>query len=88
LPPSRSGIADYSALLLPELRSTSTSSSPDRRFRRSGADIRLYHVGNDAEAHGWIVEAREEPGVVVLHDSSHHRRRLTFSAATAGYPRR
>src|SRR6185437_9432621 len=29
----------------------------------------LYHVGNDPESHGWIVEAlSRRPGVVVLHD--------------------
>ncbi len=34
-----------------------------------GSDVCLYHVGNNPEAHGWIVEAlRRRPGVVVLHD--------------------
>ena len=33
------------------------------------ADVALYHVGNDPEAHGWIVDAlRKRPGVVVLHE--------------------
>jgi glycosyltransferase involved in cell wall biosynthesis len=33
------------------------------------ADVALYHVGNDPESHGWIVDAlRRRPGVVVLHD--------------------
>ena len=69
LPPSRSGIADYSALLLPALRERRR-----RRRRRAGqgaphADVALYHVGNDPDAHGWIVDALDErPGVVVLHD--------------------
>ena len=32
-------------------------------------DVALYHVGNNPEAHGWIVDAlRRRPGVVVLHD--------------------
>jgi glycosyltransferase involved in cell wall biosynthesis len=31
--------------------------------------VALYHVGNDPDAHGWIVDAlREQPGVVVLHE--------------------
>ena len=29
----------------------------------------LYHVGNDPDAHGWIVDAlKRRPGVVVLHE--------------------
>ena len=52
LPPSRSGIADYSALLLPELeRSLDLVVVRPGRFRRApAADVRVYHVGNDAEA--------------------------------------
>jgi glycosyltransferase involved in cell wall biosynthesis len=71
LPPSRSGIADYSALLLPELeqRIDVEIARPGRLRRAPKADIALYHVGNDPEAHGWIVEAlRRRPGVVVLHE--------------------
>ena len=71
LPPSRSGIADYSALLLPSLESRIdvVLGRPGRFRRRPEADIALYHVGNDPEAHGWIVEAlRRRAGVVVLHE--------------------
>ena len=29
----------------------------------------LYHVGNDPDSHGWIVDAlRKRPGIVVLHE--------------------
>ena len=29
----------------------------------------MYHIGNDPDAHGWVVDAlRRRPGVVVLHD--------------------
>ena len=72
MPPERSGIADYSALLLPALR------APDRRRGRHAGvasapraepTSAVYHVGNNPDAHGWIVEAlRRRPGVVVLHD--------------------
>ena len=60
------------------------------RFRKDPpADVALYHVGNDAEAHGWIVEAlRRRPGVVVLHDFVLHHLvvGLTFSRGdAAGY---
>jgi len=69
LPPSRSGIADYSALLLPALRARLdvVVASPGRRA--PDADVALYHVGNDPDAHGWIVDAlQRRPGVVVLHE--------------------
>ena len=91
MPPSRSGIADYSALLLPELsRRVDVVVAKQGRFRRDpAADIALYHVGNDAEAHGWIVEAlRRRPGVVVLHDFVLHHLvvGLTFARGdSAGY---
>jgi len=69
-PPERTGISEYSELLLPALREridvevVARGASPPR-----GADVCLYHVGNNPDAHGWIVEAlRKRPGVVVLHD--------------------
>jgi glycosyltransferase involved in cell wall biosynthesis len=71
LPPSRSGIADYSALLLPELaeRVDVVVARRGRLRREPKADVCLYHVGNDPAEHGWIVEAlRRRPGVVVLHE--------------------
>jgi len=75
LPPERSGIADYSAMLLPELQERVeievVRRSARRRGRRAAArcDVALYHVGNDPEHHWWIVEElRRRPGVVVLHD--------------------
>src|SRR5439155_17664120 len=70
LPPERSGIADYSALLLPALgRLVRIEVVRRGRTRPVPADVALYHVGNDPEAHGWIVDAlRRRPGVVVLHD--------------------
>jgi glycosyltransferase involved in cell wall biosynthesis len=70
LPPERSGIADYSALLLPALERLVDIEIVRRgRTRPVAADVALYHVGNDPEAHGWIVEAmRRRPGVVVLHE--------------------
>jgi len=71
LPPSRSGIADYSALLLPALKERMDVAVARRgRLRRTPrADVALYHVGNDPHEHGWIVDAlRRRPGVVVLHE--------------------
>jgi glycosyltransferase involved in cell wall biosynthesis len=69
LPPSRSGIADYSALLLPALEQRTDVIVVRPGGRRPSADIALYHIGNDPDAHGWIVDAlREKPGVVALHE--------------------
>jgi glycosyltransferase involved in cell wall biosynthesis len=91
LPPSRSGVADYSALLLPALaeRMEVVVAKPGRIHREPPADVALYHVGNDPEAHGWIVEAlRRRPGVVVLHDFVLHHLvvGLTFGRGdAAGY---
>jgi glycosyltransferase involved in cell wall biosynthesis len=71
LPPERSGIADYSALLLPALaeRLDVVVARPGRLHRAPRADLALYHVGNDPGTHGWIVDAlRRRPGVVVLHE--------------------
>jgi glycosyltransferase involved in cell wall biosynthesis len=71
LPPERSGIADYSALLLPALRERIAVEVVERGRRRAprGVDLAVYHVGNNPDVHGWIVDAlRREPGLVVLHD--------------------
>ncbi|MGI8420766.1 MAG: glycosyltransferase family 4 protein [Gaiellaceae bacterium] len=71
LPPETSGIADYSALLLPAL-SRRLDIEVVRRGKKKpprGTDVCLYHVGNSPDAHGWIVDAlRRTPGVVVLHE--------------------
>src|SRR3990172_1413479 len=71
LPPERSGIADYSALLLPALRGRLDVRVVKRGRKKAprGTDVSLYHVGNNPDAHAWIVDAlHSEPGVVVLHD--------------------
>jgi glycosyltransferase involved in cell wall biosynthesis len=69
LPPSRSGIADYSTLLLPALRERIEIVVAERGKRAPTADVALYHLGNDPDAHGWILDAlQERPGVVVLHE--------------------
>jgi glycosyltransferase involved in cell wall biosynthesis len=69
--PERSGIADYSALLLPAL-SRRVDVAVVRRGRKRaprGTDLCVYHIGNSPDAHAWIVDAlRRRPGLVVLHD--------------------
>jgi glycosyltransferase involved in cell wall biosynthesis len=69
LPPSRSGIADYSTLLLPALRERVEIVVAEEGKRAPDADVALYHLGNDPDAHGWILDAlNKRPGVVVLHE--------------------
>jgi glycosyltransferase involved in cell wall biosynthesis len=69
LPPSRSGIADYSKLLLPALRERVDVVVAERGRRAPAADVALYHLGNEPEAHDWIVDAlRKRPGVIVMHE--------------------
>ena len=88
LPPERSGIADYSARLLPALKQrmdVEVARSRRRLLRRT--DVALYHVGNNPQAHGWIVDAlRRRPGVVVLHDLVLHHlvAGLTLARGNAG----
>jgi glycosyltransferase involved in cell wall biosynthesis len=71
LPPERSGIADYSAQLIPVLGRKVGLHAVRRGSKRppKHVDLDLYHVGNNADAHGWIVDAlRRRPGAVVLHE--------------------
>jgi glycosyltransferase involved in cell wall biosynthesis len=71
MPPEKSGIADYGALLVPALAERIGVDVVRRGRKRPprGTAVCLYHVGNNPDAHGWIVDAlRRTPGVVVLHD--------------------
>jgi glycosyltransferase involved in cell wall biosynthesis len=84
LPPSTSGIADYSALLLPALERLIEVEvvRPGRTRPVVDADVALYHIGNDPDAHGWILDAlRRRSGVVVLHDFVLHH---LIAGATIG----
>ena len=71
MPPEASGIADYSALLLPALRRHVDVEVVKRGSKRAprDTDLTVYHIGNNPDAHGWILDAlRRAPGLVVLHD--------------------
>jgi glycosyltransferase involved in cell wall biosynthesis len=71
MPPEQTGIADYSALLLPALERRIDVAVVGRGRKKAprGTDVALYQVGNNPDAHAWIVDAlRRRPGVVVLHD--------------------
>jgi len=64
LPPAPTGVADYSATLLPLLRSCGTV-----EIASSECDIALYHVGNNTLHRDIYQRALTHPGIVVLHDA-------------------
>ena len=70
LPPTRTGVAHYASMLLPELRKhleVVTISEPTDNREPTTGNI-LYFLGNNPH-HAWIYEeAMRTPGVVVLHD--------------------
>ena len=64
LPPVKSGIADYSAALLPELRKFGeVRIAPDRY------DVGLYQLGNNTLHRDIYARAIARPGVAVIHDA-------------------
>lgn len=64
MPPARTGVADYSAALLPALRKHG-----DVEYNARRCDVALYHLGNN-QMHREVYErALRQPGVVVLHDA-------------------
>ncbi len=64
LPPAHTGVADYSAALLAELRTRGrVEIAPER------CDVALYHIGNNALHAAIYHRALQHPGVVVLHDA-------------------
>jgi hypothetical protein len=64
LPPAATGVADYSATLLPLLRSCGAVD-----IAPSECDVALYHVGNNTLHRDIYHRALAHPGVVVLHDA-------------------
>jgi len=64
LPPARTGVADYSAALLEVLGKLC-----DVRVGDTGADVCLYHIGNNPLHAEIYRQALARPGVVVLHDA-------------------
>jgi glycosyltransferase involved in cell wall biosynthesis len=67
LPPARTGVADYSAALLAELRRHGKV-----EIAPTQCDVALYHLGNNALHADVYRRALEQPGVIVLHDSVLH----------------
>jgi glycosyltransferase involved in cell wall biosynthesis len=82
LPPAMSGVADYSALLLPALQRRLRVRVVRPRDRAVDRGVPLYQLGNDANGHGWILERlAHRRGIVVLHEVSLHE---LFAARTVG----
>jgi glycosyltransferase involved in cell wall biosynthesis/SAM-dependent methyltransferase len=75
LPPAKSGIADYSAVLLEHLkRFADVEPFPSRPvgFDPSNFDAIVYQLGNNPH-HSFVYEmAMEHPGIVVLHEANLH----------------
>lgn len=63
MPPAATGVADYSAALLPYLQALG-----EVRVNQPG-DVNLYHVGNNALHREIYARALAEPGIAVIHDS-------------------
>jgi len=67
MPPARTGVADYAAALMAELRRYGrVETSPDC------CDVPLYHLGNNALHAEIYRRALDRPGVVTLHDAVLH----------------
>lgn len=66
LPPAETGVADYAAALLAELRKRA-----EVRVG-GGGDIALYHLGNNSLHRAIYQKALERPGLAVLHDAVLH----------------
>jgi glycosyltransferase involved in cell wall biosynthesis len=64
LPPAPTGVADYASALLSALRPRA-----EIKLDSGGADVCLYHLGNNALHRHIYRRALERPGVVVLHDA-------------------
>jgi glycosyltransferase involved in cell wall biosynthesis/SAM-dependent methyltransferase len=75
LPPTRSGIADYSAALLDPLSKIVRVDTFDRKpehFDPSQYDIAVYQLGNNPHHEFAYEGALQHPGVVVMHEANLH----------------
>ncbi len=64
LPPAATGVADYSAALLAEMRKHGRV-----EIDNPNADVALYHIGNNHLHRQIYARAIETPGIAVLHDA-------------------
>ncbi len=78
LPPARTGVADYSAALIPELASLC-----EIAVGAEDAGVCLYHLGNNPLHREIYERSLRCPGVVVLHDTLLHHFFLGFLSRDA-----
>jgi glycosyltransferase involved in cell wall biosynthesis/SAM-dependent methyltransferase len=72
MPPSKSGIADYSDALVREMTKEADVTVFEQAADPSSYDVALYHIGNNPW-HGFAYEtALRHPGVVVMHEANLH----------------
>lgn len=72
MPPSKSGIADYSEALVAEMAKRAEVTVFQDAADPSGFDVPLYHLGNNPW-HAFAYEsALKYPGVVVMHEANLH----------------
>ena len=75
MPPSKSGIADYSAALISELNrlvDLTVFDQPSPDYDPSRFDIDVYQIGNNP-FHTFVYDAAlRRPGVVVMHEANLH----------------
>ena len=67
MPPARTGVAEYAAALFEALAPRGPV-----RLNDAGADICLYHIGNNHLHRAIYDRALRSPGVIVLHDAVLH----------------
>jgi glycosyltransferase involved in cell wall biosynthesis len=67
MPPARTGVAEYAAALLQALQRLGRVHLND-----AGADVCLYHIGNNHLHRTIYKQALSHPGVIVLHDAVLH----------------
>jgi len=67
LPPARTGVADYAAALLAEMKKHGRV-----EVAPPNCDVALYHLGNNGLHRDIYRRALERPGVAVLHDAVLH----------------
>ena len=70
LPPTRSGVAHYAAMILPVLkrRFEVTAFGSAEGYLAADFDLAIYQLGNNPHHEFVFAEAMRNPGVVVLHD--------------------
>jgi glycosyltransferase involved in cell wall biosynthesis len=66
LPPAATGVADYSAALMAEMRKSGEV------VANASGDVNLYHIGNNHLHREIHARALAEPGVISLHDAVLH----------------